>query len=58
MQILKIMSKQKLVVAISSRALFNLDESQAIFETQGKKAFCRYQIDPEDEILEPAYGFH
>jgi 5'-nucleotidase len=51
------MSKQKLVVAVSSRALFNLDESHAIFETQGKEAFCRYQVEHEDEILEPGYGF-
>lgn len=51
------MSKKKLVVAISSRALFNLDESHAIFETQGKEAFCRYQIEHEDELLTPGYGF-
>ncbi len=51
------MIKPKLVVAISSRALFNLDESHAIFETQGKDAFCRYQIDHEDEVLEAGYGF-
>lgn len=51
------MNNQKLVVAISSRALFNLDESHAIFETQGKEAFCRYQIAHEDEVLEPGYGF-
>jgi 5'-nucleotidase len=51
------MSQPKLVVAISSRALFNLDESHAIFETQGKEAFCRYQIEHEDEVLEPGYGF-
>ncbi len=51
------MVKQKLVVAVSSRALFNLDESHAIFETQGKEAFCRYQVEHEDEILEPGYGF-
>jgi 5'-nucleotidase len=52
-----VMSKKKLVVAVSSRALFNLDESHTIFETQGKEAFCRYQIEHEDEILEPGYGF-
>ncbi|HEY8219940.1 MAG TPA: 5'-nucleotidase [Methylobacter sp.] len=51
------MRKKKLVVAVSSRALFNLDESHAIFETQGKEAFCRYQIEHEDEVLEPGYGF-
>lgn len=33
------MKKQKLVVAVSSRALFNLDDSHAIFETHGKEAF-------------------
>lgn len=48
---------QKLVVAISSRALFDLDESHTIFETQGKAAFCRYQIEHEDDILAPGYGF-
>jgi 5'-nucleotidase len=52
------MSTPKLVVAISSRALFNLDESHAIFETQGKDAFCRYQIEHEDEVLEAGYGFN
>jgi len=51
------MREKKLVVAVSSRALFNLDESHAIFETQGREAFCRYQIEHEDEILEPGYGF-
>ncbi|OHX34537.1 5'-nucleotidase [Methylomonas sp. LWB] len=48
---------QKLVVAVSSRALFDLDESHRIFETQGKEAFCRYQIEHENEILEPGFGF-
>jgi 5'-nucleotidase len=48
---------QKLVVAISSRALFDLDASHAIFESEGKEAFCRYQIDHEDVVLEPGYGF-
>ena len=52
------MSAHKLVVAISSRALFNLDESHAIFESQGKEAYCRYQIEHENEILEPGFGFH
>ena len=51
------MTNQKLVVAISSRALFNLDESHAIFETQGKEAFCRYQVEHENEILQPGFGF-
>lgn len=51
------MENQKLVVAVSSRALFDLDESHAIFENQGKEAFCRYQIQHENEILQPGFGF-
>lgn len=51
------MDNQKLVVAVSSRALFDLDESHAIFENQGKEAFCRYQIEHENEILQPGFGF-
>lgn len=47
----------KLVVAISSRALFDLDESHRIFETEGKEKFCRYQIEHEDEILAPGMAF-
>lgn len=49
---------QKLVVAISSRALFDLDASHRIFETEGKEAFCRYQIEHEDETLEPGFGYN
>ena len=47
----------KLVIAISSRALFNLDESHTIFENQGLDAYARYQIDHEDEILQPGDAF-
>jgi 5'-nucleotidase len=49
--------KQKLVVAVSSRALFDLDESHKVFETAGTEAYCQYQITHEDEILQPGYGF-
>lgn len=51
------MDNQKLVVAVSSRALFNLDESHAIFEAQGKEAYCRYQVEHENEVLQPGFGF-
>jgi len=47
----------KLVVAITSRALFNLDESHSIFESQGVDAYCKYQVDREDEPLEPGIAF-
>jgi 5'-nucleotidase len=48
---------KKLVVAISSRALFDLDESHRIFETEGKEAFCRYQVEHEDETLAPGVAY-
>jgi 5'-nucleotidase len=48
-----------LTIAISSRALFDLDESNAIYEEQGLEEYRQYQIAHEDEILEPgeAYPF-
>lgn len=48
---------QKLVVAISSRALFDLEESHRVFETEGVDAYCRYQIERENELLEPGAAF-
>ncbi|MEE9396318.1 MAG: 5'-nucleotidase [Methylococcales bacterium] len=48
---------KKLVIAISSRALFDLDESHRIFEKSGKEAFCRYQIEHEEEVLKPGVAF-
>jgi 5'-nucleotidase len=47
----------KLVVAISSRALFDLTESHRIFVEQGVDAYQRYQIEHEDEILAPGPAF-
>lgn len=41
----------KLVVAISSRALFDLNESHKVFEQQGLEAYRRYQIDREESVL-------
>ncbi len=46
-----------LVVAISSRALFDLNESHAVFESQGLKAYAEYQIGRENEILQPGEAF-
>jgi len=47
----------KLVVAISSRALFNLDDSHNVFENQGLDAYMEYQIANENTILEPGLAF-
>jgi 5'-nucleotidase len=48
---------EKLVVAISSRALFNLDDSHEIYMKEGVEAYRQYQIDREDEVLEPRDAF-
>jgi len=49
--------QNKLVIAISSRALFNLDDSHRVFEEQGLEAFQRYQIEHEEQPLEPGEAF-
>lgn len=47
----------RLVVAISSRALFDLGASHRVFETEGVEAYCRYQIEHEEDVLEPGVAF-
>lgn len=47
----------KLVVAISSRALFNLSDSHRVYEKEGLEAYQAYQIAHEDEVLEPGDAF-
>ncbi len=47
----------KLVIAISSRALFDLDESHRVFEQEGVDAYCRYQIEHEEDVLAPGIAF-
>ena len=47
----------KLVVAISSRALFDLEDGHRVFTEQGVDAYCHYQMSHENEILEPGVAF-
>lgn len=47
----------KLVVGISSRALFDLEDSHKVFMEQGKQAYCEHQIKHEDDTLEPGVAF-
>lgn len=46
-----------LVVAISSRTLFDLDDSHDVFERDGVDAYSRYQIAHENEPLAPGVAF-
>ena len=48
---------EKLVIAISSRALFDLDAAHEVYERQGLAAYSQYQIDNEQVPLEPGTAF-
>lgn len=48
----------KLIISISSRALFDLDASNAIYESQGVAAYAKYQIAHENDVLKPGIAFN
>lgn len=45
------------IITVSSRALFDLEESNDIFVNQGEKAFEKYQRENEDVLLKPGAAF-
>lgn len=47
----------KLVVGISSRALFDLEYENTIYEEQGLQAYLEYQRNHEQDILKPGTAF-
>lgn len=49
--------ENRLVIGISSRALFDLREEDRVFETQGLEAYRRHQLEREGELLQPGAGF-
>ena len=51
------MTNDKLVVAISSRALFDLNDSHEIYLSEGVEAYRKHQIEHEDVILPPGDAF-
>lgn len=46
-----------LTVAVTSRALFDLEESHALFEREGVDAFSDHQRHREDDVLAPGVAF-
>lgn len=46
-----------LTIAISSRALFDLEDSHALFEDQGIAAYSAFQREHEDDVLAPGIAF-
>ena len=49
--------RDKLVIAIASRALFDLEEENAIYDAQGLEAYYRYQLAHVNDPLERGSGF-
>ena len=47
----------QLVVAVSSRALFDLEEEHRIFESRGIAAYRQYQIEHRNTPLRPGVAF-
>ena len=47
----------KLVIGISSRALFDLEEENSIYENEGLDAYSEYQVKHENDILRPGTAF-
>jgi 5'-nucleotidase len=47
----------KLVIAISSRALFDLEESHRVYTEQGVDAYSRYQVEHENDLLREGVAF-
>lgn len=50
-------SQRKLVVSISSSALFDLSTSDSVYRQEGLKAYAEYQISHENEPLAPGDAF-
>jgi 5'-nucleotidase len=48
---------QTLVVGVSSRALFDMEDANRVYETDGVQAYAQYQMEHVDEILPPGAGF-
>ncbi|MDE7446272.1 MAG: 5'-nucleotidase [Lachnospiraceae bacterium] len=49
--------ENRLVIGVSSRALFDLTAENEIFCSQGIEAYCRYQVEHEKDLLAPGNGF-
>jgi len=49
--------ENKMVIGVSSRALFDLTIENEIFEREGVEAYCKYQVEHENDILKPGPGF-
>ncbi len=49
--------EEKLVIAVASSALFQLDEADAVFRAEGVSAYRKYQREHERDVLAPGIAF-
>ena len=49
--------EQKLVIGLASSALFDLDDSDTVYRTQGELAYREYQREHENTLLDPGVAF-
>lgn len=47
----------RLVIALSSQALFDMRHSHQVFEREGLQAYAEYQVEHENDLLEPGVAF-
>jgi len=47
-----------LVIGVSTRALFNLENENEVYANQGIEAFRQFQLENEEELLEPGAAFY
>ena len=50
-------SPDRLVVAITARALFDLEDSHSLFQRDGVRAYADFQRERENEVLAPGIAF-
>ena len=49
--------ENRLVVGVSSRALFDMTIENEIFETHGLEAYTNYQVEHENDVMKPGTGY-
>ena len=49
--------RNRLVIAISTRALFDLEQENLVFEQEGEAAYRDFQLEREEEVLSPGAAF-
>ena len=49
---------KKIVIAVSSSALFDLEESDEVFRREGEKAYREWMQENKHRALKPGNAFH